>query len=360
MLKESFIAPTPKEAYELAIKKYGSIDNFKIVSARQYKNIDGKLEAEITIEVDEDSFHKSIDFSEEEALLEEIEQLKSNISKMKNLLNGGGSLLPKSDNSILNSVKDMLINNGLSEDWVDKNLSPFENTQVKDDKSLLLSFVLEEIEENIVIAKNPIPNRFIFIVGPTGVGKTTSIAKMVGWSIVRGVKKDNISLINLDNFRVASYEQLGFYAKSFGVDYYCPTYLDEFAKLIDSESKKDLVFIDFAGSSPFDSDKILNIADFYNSLNSYLKETSTVLVISATAKYEDLKEIYKNYSFLNVSSVIITKLDETKNIGNIISFLLETKLPVSFLSVGQNVPDDFEIATKRKILEKFRKELLDA
>ncbi len=112
---------------------------------------------------------------------------------------------------------------------------------------------------------------------------------------------------------------------------------------------KRLILIDSAGSSPYDMNKILNTVEFLKDL----EELTTYLVISTTLKYEDLMEIYNNFSFLNIKSLIITKFDETKMIGNIIAFLLDTKLPISFISNGQRVPDDIEVATKRKILDLF-------
>ena len=348
MLKESFIAPTPEEAYKLAIRKYGSIDNFKIVKASQYKNKDGILVSEITIEVEEDIYLNSSGIDEEEALLEEINFLKAKMSKMKEVLS------PKENTtSNIDEVKNILIKKGLSKDWVDYMLDPFIGTQVAEDKSLLISFVLEEIEEAINISKKPIDSRINIFVGPTGVGKTTTIAKLTGWSVLKGVNPDSIALINLDNFRVGAYEQLGFYAKSMGVDYYCPNTPDELKELIDTLSSKELILIDTAGNSPYDVEKILNTVKFCKSVDSSLNSISATLVVSVASKYIDLKEIYKNFSFLNIKSVIATKFDETKNVGNLIAFLLDTKLPISFLSVGQEVPIDIEIATKRRILEAF-------
>ncbi len=346
MLKESFIAPTPIEAYKLAIQKYGSIDNFKVVKASQYKDNDGNLKAEITIEVDEETFKKYAGIDEEEALLEEIKVLKSKMDKMKEAL----APKPKNETSI-KEIKELLINKGLNKSWVDYMLDPFIGTQVADDKSLLLSFVLEEIEEAINIAKAPIDKKINLFVGPTGVGKTTTLAKIVAWCMKKGIKRESIAIVNLDNYRVGAYEQLGFYAKSLGVDYYCIEGADELFELLSTIGSKDLIFLDTAGSSPYDIEKLLNTVKLYRS--SSRNDNSINLVISASSKYVDLKDIYEHFSFLNIDKVIVTKVDETKNTGNLIAFLLDTKLPVSFITTGQNVPQDLKIASKRAILEYF-------
>ena len=353
MLKESFVAPNPEEAYKLAIRKYGSIDNFKIVKATQYKNSDGSLVSEITIEVDEETYKKSAGIDEEEALLEEINILKAKMEKMKEVLT------PKEQKqSQIDSVKKLLTSKGLNSKWIDLMLDPFLGTQVAEDKSLLLSFVLEEIEDSIHISKKTIPGRINIFVGTTGVGKTTTIAKITGWSVLKGVDPSKIALINLDNFRAAAYEQLGFYAKSMGVDYYCPQDEKELAETIDSLAHKDLILIDTAGSSPYDLKKLLGTVEYCKSIQG-ADELNATLVVSVTSKYSDLKDIYEHFSFLNISNVIATKFDETKKVGNLIAFLLESKLPVSFLSTGQEVPTDIEIATKRRILEAFIGDIKD-
>ena len=77
------------------------------------------------------------------------------------------------------------------------------------------------------------------------------------------------------------------------------------------------------------------------------------LVLSATVKYEDMEDIYKNFSFLNLDSVIISKFDETKHFGTLLNFMLLYKLPMSYFSIGQEVPDDFLLASKEYLLEHF-------
>jgi len=351
MLRESFIAPTPKEAYELAIKKYGSIDNFKVINAKQYKK-DGDLVSEIAIEVDDESFKESIGLLEEEELIKEMLSLKEKMNKMKEALE------PKKSNKVaLDYVKSVLIERGLDESWVKSMLDPFIGTQVSEDKTLLLSFILEEIEESIKISKKLLDGNIILFVGPTGVGKTTSIAKIASWAIKKkGVSPQKIAFINLDNFRVGAYEQLGFYARTLDVDYYCPQNPDELSKVMKMLKFKDYVFIDTAGSSPYDIQKLINTVEYCKNIDS---KVNVNLVVSATSKYGDLEDVYNHFSFLDLKSLIVTKVDETRNIGNLIAFLLYSKLPLSFFSNGQNVPKDLQIATKRKIIDTFVGEIDD-
>jgi len=354
MLKESFIAPTPEEAYRLAIKKYGSIDSFKLVKASQYKNEENILVSKITIEVNEYKYLNSIGIDEEEELINELNLLKNKIEKMREALN---EETKSSKSLVIDEVKDILIDRGFTKERVGHMLNPFIGTQVAEDKNLLQSFVLEEIEEALGISQNQIEDRVKILIGPTGVGKTTTIAKLTGWSLQRGLNLNNIALINLDNFRAGAYEQLGYYAKNMGVDYYCLQKPQKLGEVIKSLYKKELILIDTAGSSPYNLKKLLNMVKYCKSADKLLDTLSVTLVVSATSKYSDLKDIYENFSFLNIDNLIVTKFDETKNIGSLIAFLLDTKLPVSFLTTGQEVLTDFEIATKQRILEAFLGEI---
>jgi flagellar biosynthesis protein FlhF len=342
MLTESFVAPTPQEAYKLAINKYGSIDNFKLVSARQYMNGD-EFVSEITIEVTEEVFQNASGISEEEALVEEMTLLKEKMNAMK-------EALLKEQPSSIETVKDVLEKRGLNKEWIDTMLNPFIGTQVAEDKSLLLSFILEEIEETIAIAPLAIEGKYELFVGPTGVGKTTSIAKIAAWAIKKGLYPQDIAIINLDNFRVGAYEQLGFYAKSLDIDYFCPSSAKELEEIVPKLESKELILIDTAGSSAYDLEKLIKTVEYFKTISHPIKVN---LVISATQKYTDLEDIYNHFSFLNINRVILTKIDETRSIGNLIAFLMDTKLKLSFFSNGQNVPDDLEVATKRKILDIF-------
>jgi len=364
MVKESFIAPTPLEAYQLAIDKYGSIENFRVVKASQYKNSENTLVAKIEIEVDSDSFTHSVGISEEEQLINELNSLKSKMNRMKEALATTPEIhefkepvVPSEQSQeskdAIAHVKELLKEKGLDKKWIDYMLDPFASTQIAEDETLLVSFILEELEEALLIDRNPLKNRVHLFVGATGVGKTTTIAKIIAHSIHKGVSPKEIGVINLDNIRAAANEQLGFYARRMGVEYYYAKTQESIEDILQILQDKTLIYIDSAGSAPMDLQKLINTVDFYQKSRAVIGTTQTNLVISAGTKYNDLKKIYEHFSFLKPTSTIVTKLDETQDIGNIVAFLLETKLPVSYLSVGQNVPQDLELASKEKILDYF-------
>ncbi len=369
MVKESFVADTPLEAYKLALKKYGSIEKFSVVKASQYKNSDGALVAQIEIEVDEESFYEGIGMSEEEQLIEELNLLKSKMNKMKEALQPEApQVLPEekrynytttqAQNSI-EHVKELLIEKGLDKKWVNYMLDPFTATQVAEDETLLVSFVLEELEDALQIDRNFLKDRVHLFVGATGVGKTTTIAKIVAYAIAKGVHPKEIAVINLDTFRAAANEQLHTHMRRVGVDYYFAENEITIYEVLKRVDDKRFLFIDSAGSAPYDIEKLMKTVKFYQNSKNLIGEVHTNLVVSAGVKYRDLKSIYEHFSFLNIDSLIVTKIDETKDIGNIIAFLLETKLPLSFLSTGQRVPQDLELASTKKVLNYFIGDLKD-
>ncbi|EAI8832061.1 flagellar biosynthesis protein FlhF [Campylobacter coli] len=197
--------------------------------------------------------------------------------------------------------------------------------------------------------------KIMMLVGPTGVGKTTTLAKLA-FRYAYGDKRYKTGIITLDTYRIGAVEQLFQYAKMMKlpiIDSIEPKDLDE---AIRSLNNCEVILVDTIGNSQYDQNKLAKTKEFLMHSNA---EIDVNLVVSANTKHEDLMEIYKNFSFLNIDTLIITKFDETKVFGNIFSLIYETNIPLSFFSTGQEVPDDIEVANSdflvRCILEGFNK-----
>ncbi|EAI3823580.1 flagellar biosynthesis protein FlhF [Campylobacter coli] len=197
--------------------------------------------------------------------------------------------------------------------------------------------------------------KIMMLVGPTGVGKTTTLAKLA-FRYAYGDKRYKTGIITLDTYRIGAVEQLFQYAKMMKlpiIDSIEPKDLDE---AIRSLNNCEVILVDTIGNSQYDQNKLAKTKEFLMHSNA---EIDVNLVVSANTKHEDLMEIYKNFSFLNIDTLIITKFDETKVFGNIFSLIYETNIPLSFFSIGQEVPDDIEVANSdflvRCILEGFNK-----
>lgn len=197
--------------------------------------------------------------------------------------------------------------------------------------------------------------KIMMLVGPTGVGKTTTLAKLA-FRYAYGDKRYKTGIITLDTYRIGAVEQLFQYAKMMKlpiIDSIEPKDLDEAIKGLNN---CEVILVDTIGNSQYDQNKLAKTKEFLTHSNA---EIDVNLVISANTKYEDLMEIYKNFSSLGIDTLIITKFDETKVFGNIFSLIYEVNTPLSFFSTGQEVPDDIELANSdflvRCILEGFNK-----
>ncbi|MDF1876400.1 flagellar biosynthesis protein FlhF [Sulfurimonas sp. SAG-AH-194-L11] len=192
--------------------------------------------------------------------------------------------------------------------------------------------------------------KVIMLVGPTGVGKTTSIAKLAARYSFLLQKKYKVGLVVLDTYRIGAVEQLMQYARMMKLGIETVVDPPEFSSALDSLRYCDYILIDTMGSSPYDKGKIEKIHECLDA-NSTEYEVEVVLVMPSSIKYEDLKVTYDNFATLGVDTLMFTKLDETMGFGNIFSLSYETKKPISYFSVGQEVPEDLVCASSDFLVE---------
>ena len=192
--------------------------------------------------------------------------------------------------------------------------------------------------------------KVMMLVGPTGVGKTTSIAKLAARYSFLMQKKYKVGLVVLDTYRIGAVEQLMQYARMMKLGIETVVDPPEFTTALESLQYCDYILIDTMGSSPYDKGKIEKIYECLNA-NMTAYSVDVVLVMPSSIKYEDLKVTYDNFSSLGIDTLMFTKLDETMGFGNIFSLAYETKKPISYFSVGQEVPEDLVTASSDFLVE---------
>ncbi len=185
--------------------------------------------------------------------------------------------------------------------------------------------------------------RVIALVGPTGVGKTTTVAKLAAHAAL--VTKKDVGLITADTYRIAAVEQLKTYAEIIGIPIEIAFTPPELKMALARMANKELVFIDTAGRSQHNEQQMAELLAFLAAANP----DETHLVLSATTKLADLRECIEHFQPAKYNWLIFTKLDETSSYGCIFNSVLETRCPVSYLSIGQNVPDDIEEADSARL-----------
>lgn len=192
--------------------------------------------------------------------------------------------------------------------------------------------------------------KVFMLVGPTGVGKTTSIAKLAARYSFMMEKKYKVGLIVLDTYRIGAVEQLMQYARMMKLGIETVVDPPEFASSLNAMGYCDYILIDTMGSSPYDKEKITKIYEYLQQ-NTTDMQIETVLVLPSSIKYEDLKITYENFELLGIDTMMFTKLDETRGFGNIFSLIYEISKPISYFSVGQEVPEDLLVASSDYLID---------
>jgi flagellar biosynthesis protein FlhF len=202
----------------------------------------------------------------------------------------------------------------------------------------------DQIIEKIQVAKQDGDQdqgpTLIALVGSTGVGKTTTAAKLAAWYTLRlGLR---VALLSMDCYRIGATDQLRTYAQIMRLPCEIVLRRQDLAHALSRHHDKDLIIIDTAGKSPYDEDHIKELQSWF----APCPGIEPHLVVSATTKKEDLQTIIAAYGKLAATSLILTKLDETRAYASLCQQVVASSLPVSFLSTGQRVPEDFLVASK--------------
>ncbi|NLK45738.1 MAG: hypothetical protein GX297_03685 [Treponema sp.] len=234
-----------------------------------------------------------------------------------------------------------------------------------DDYELLQETVVNWIGESIYIDREDVafnPSdmnssrsypRIVILVGPTGVGKTTTLAKFVANAIPRdeNFSTDRFHIISMDSYRIKAAEQLKTYADYMEIPFSQAESLEDLEKLVAMfRDKTDLFFVDTLGISPNDYAILGNLR---KKLDLRGIETDVYLTLSATTRVSDMREIIKQFSMFDYRSIIVSKFDETQKVGSIISVLSEKEKPVSYITIGQTVPKDIKKATVLAFLQRI-------
>lgn len=276
---------------------------------------------------------------DESALKKEMEEMRSMLQVLLAETPEGG-LSPE-----LAPYYRMLIDKGVSRELaaglVAKSAKCDDDSLLRDPDVLLERFKMEirkSIRVTGGIGLSADETRVIALIGPTGVGKTTNLAKLAAQFAV--TEQAKVGLITADTYRVAATDQLKVYANIIGLEMKVAKEPKDMVAALRDYQGYDLVLIDTAGSSPFNQKQM----ETCRGLLEAAQPDESMLVLAASTPLDDLRAIVGRFSYLNPNSILFTKLDETRRYGPLYCTAVEAGLPLSYFSIGQDVPDDVVLA----------------
>jgi flagellar biosynthesis protein FlhF len=254
--------------------------------------------------------------------------------------------LPEALFRVFTDMIEAEIDEGIARAWIDR-IRDCRDSHELSDAMLVKARVAQLLEEEIrvqgTIATDAGRCRVVALVGPTGVGKTTTIAKLAANYRLR--EKRRVGLLTVDTYRVAAVEQLRTYADIIDLPMEVVATPREMREAVARMSHLDLILMDTAGRSPRDEIKIQEL----KSMLAEAEADDVHLVLSSTAGAKSLLATAERFADVGTTALLLTKLDEANSLGHLVSLVRDCRLPISYLTDGQNVPDDIQVAERRRL-----------
>lgn len=283
-------------------------------------------------------------------IAKQLDEIKQNVQAVGDFSNNVSFSIPTPIKKVVKQLDkqeiDQTIKNRMVKELVAKWYAAGENVMDSDVFKWAQELLLAEISP-YSFGEISLSKKYLNVIGPTGVGKTTTLAKIAANIILKQQKK--VGFITTDTYRIGAIEQLKTYANILDVPLEVCYSMEDFENATKKLDGCDVILIDTAGRN-FRNKKY--VEDLMQVVD-YKREMETLLVLSLTAKQKDLEEIYQQFSAIEIDSFVFTKLDETSSYGAMINLIVSCKKGVAYITIGQNVPDDIVPATPLKLVNKI-------
>ncbi|MDI9219164.1 flagellar biosynthesis protein FlhF [Clostridium tertium] len=351
-LGKDAIIISQRKVRESGVKGYFRPKLIEVTAALENNKIDKKSklnmgnENDIDFKDSLDSINKIINDSKDtkfdkgqqinkEAALTNADNIKEEVKEIKDLLNKVIRNTNKEEEKdlVLEYLKDIDIDDELIKEIL---MNKYDNLDE-------FKIYFKSLLENEIEVCTASLNGKVVLVGPTGVGKTTTIAKLAGRLAL--IEKKKVGLITIDTYRIGAVEQLKTYAEIMNIPFKVVITLKEMEFAVNQLEDCDVILIDTTGRSSKNTMQISELRAFTQKVNA----DHIALVISGTTKNRDIQTIINGYSEIGYEKMIITKLDETSSYGCMYNIIKKAQKPIAYITTGQNVPDDIRIPLKSEI-----------
>lgn len=254
---------------------------------------------------------------------------------------------PDKIREILKHLKLMALDQSYMEQIKKNLLEEFQKNPASDFRSLAVKWMLKRVKISPNISSDETPSVHVFI-GSPGSGKTTSLAKTA--ALLKANEAKRTKIISLNNLNVGSYEQLKIYAKVMDIPLLSASTTEEFNEALERNNEKEITLVDTSGCSGKDIDYLQHLSTIIKSSSQLVR---THLVLPLTEKQMHLDQSIRTFSTLGIHNLIFTKLDQTWTYGEIYNLASRWSIPLSFFSTGQEVPSDYERASRERVVERI-------